>query len=80
MGDSRLKPSEASFSVVLQTSILPTFVGSDVISGVVVDRTGLKVPVQFVDSRSNRSSDKPLPHFVTNDNDGNDNDDAGVRR
>ena len=42
---------------------------SDVISGAVVDLTGVKVPVKFGDSRSNRSRDIRLPHFVTNDND-----------
>ena len=42
---------------------------SDVISGMVVDPTGVKVPVKFGDSRSNRSRDIRLPHFVTNDSD-----------
>ena len=37
---------------------------SDVISGVVIDPTGLKVPVILCDSRSNRSCDMRLPHFV----------------
>ena len=40
-----------------------------------VDPTGMKIPVKFGDSRSNRSRDLPLPHFVTN----NDDDDAGRR-
>ena len=42
---------------------------SDVISGVVIDPTGVKVRVKFGDSRSNRSRDIRLPHFVMNDND-----------
>ena len=43
---------------------------SDVISGVVVDSTGVKVRVKFGDSRLNRSRDIRLPHFVTNDDAG----------
>ena len=70
-GDSRLKPSEASFSSPFRTSM--TSVYSDVISGVVVDLTGVKVPVKFGDSRPNRSRDIQLTHLVTND------DDAGRR-
>ena len=46
---------------------------SHVISGVVVDTTGVKVCVKFGDSTSNRSRDIPMPDFVTND------DDAGRR-
>ena len=42
---------------------------SDVISGAVVDPTGVKIRVKFGDSRSNRSRDIRLPDFVTNDND-----------
>ena len=42
---------------------------SDVMSGVLIDPTGLKVHVKFDDSRSNRSRNKRLPHFVTNDDD-----------
>ena len=38
----------------------------------VVDPTGMKVRVKIGDSRSNRSRDIGLPHFVTNDDD-NDN-------
>ena len=46
----------------------------------IVDRTGVKAPVKFGDSRSNRSPDIRLPHFVTNNNDeDDDNDDAGRR-
>ena len=41
----------------------------DVISGVVVDSTGETVPVKLDDSRSNRSRDILLPHYVTNDDD-----------
>ena len=51
---------------------------SDVISGEVIDPTGVKVRVKFGDSRSYRSRDIRLPHFMRNDND--DGDDAGVRR
>ena len=40
---------------------------SDVISGVIADPTSVKVPVKFGDSKSNRSRDIRLPHFVTND-------------
>ena len=40
---------------------------SDVISGVVVDQAGVKVPVKFGDSMSKRSRDIRLPQFVTND-------------
>ena len=39
-------------------------VHSDVISGVVVDPTGVKVRAKLDDSRSNRSRDIRLPHFV----------------
>ena len=53
---------------------------SDVISGVVVDPTGIKVPVKFGDSRSNRSRDLRLPLFVTNDNDDNNDDDNDAGR
>ena len=49
-------------------------VDSDIISGVVVDPTGVKVRRQCGDSRSNRLRDIRLPHFVTND------DDEGGRR
>ena len=41
----------------------------------VVDPTVVKVRVNFGDSRSNRSRHIRLPHFVTKDDD-NDNDDA----
>ena len=50
-------------------------VRSDVISGGVVDPTSLKVRVKYGDSGSNRSRDIRLTHFVTNDNDKDD--DAG---
>ena len=39
-------------------------VHGDVISSVIVDPTGVKVRVKFGDSRSNRSRDIRLPHFV----------------
>ena len=41
-----------------------------------IDPTGVKVPVKVGDSRSNCSPDIRLRHFVTKD-DNNDNDDAG---
>ena len=64
-GESRLKPSEASFSAIFRTydNFRPE-VRSDVISGVVIDPTGAKVPVKFGDSRLNRSRDIRLLHFV----------------
>ena len=49
---------------------------SDVVSGMAIDPTDMKALVKFGDSRSNRSRDIRLPHFVTNDDD---NDDAGRR-
>ena len=64
------KPSEASFSAVFRTSITSDRKYSDVMLGVVVDRTGMKVRVKLGDSRSNRSPDIRLSHFVTNDNAG----------
>ena len=51
-------------------------VHSDVVSVEVVEATGLKVRVKLGESRSNRSRDMRLPHFVTNYND---DDDAGRR-
>ena len=42
-------------------------VASDVISGVVVDSTGMAVGIKFDDSRSNRSRYIQLPHFVTDE-------------
>ena len=50
---------------------------SDDISGVVLGPTGMKVHANGGDSRSNRSRDARLPHFVTNDD--SDNDEAGRR-
>ena len=47
--------------------------GSNVFSGEFIEPTGVKVPVKFGDSRSNRPRDIRLPHFVTDS-------DAGVRR
>ena len=52
---------------------------SDVISGAIVDPTGVKVCVKHGDSRSNRSRDMRLRHFATNDDD-YDNDDKRQRR
>ena len=40
---------------------------SDVISDVIVDPTGVDVRVKFGDSKSNRSRDIGLPHFVTDE-------------
>ena len=51
------------FSTIFRCSFRPKVV-SDVISGVVVDPTGLKVCVKFGYSRPNRSRDIRLPHFV----------------
>ena len=48
---------------------------SDVISGVIIDPTVMKVLVKVDDSRLNVSRDIRLPHFVTNDDY-----DAGVSR
>ena len=39
-------------------------IASDVISGVGVQQVGMNVHVKFSDSRSNRSPDIRLPHFV----------------
>ena len=39
-------------------------VASDVISGKDEEQVGMNVPVKFGDSRSNRSRDMRLPHFV----------------
>ena len=64
LGDSRLKPSEASFSNVDNFRAEGC---SDVIPSVFVDPTGVKVPVKFGDSRTNHSRDIRLPRFVTND-------------
>ena len=73
-GDSRLQPSEAPFSALFRMSI-----SSDrKYIGVVVDPPGAKVHVKFDDSRSNCSRDIRLPFFVTNDDNGDDND-AGRR-
>ena len=56
------------FLVFFRCSFRPEVV-SDVIFGILVDPAGLKVPVKFGDSRSYRSRDIRLPHYVTNDND-----------
>ena len=63
-----LKLYETAFSTVLRDDFRPE-VGSDVISGAVVEPTGVKISVKHSDSRSNRSRDIRLPHFVTNDDD-----------
>ena len=52
---------------------------SDVIYGVVVEPSGMKIRVKFGDSRLNRSRDKRLPYFVTNDDNDNDDYDPGRR-
>ena len=56
----------------------PPEAASEVISGVVVDPIRIKFHVKLGDSRSNRSRDIRVPHFVTNDVDGDD--DTNVRR
>ena len=48
---------------------------SDVIVGVAVEPTGMKVLVKYGNSKSNRSRYIRLPHSVTNDEDNDD--DAG---
>ena len=57
-GDSMLKPSGASFSALVSNvdNFRPE-VYSEVISGVLVDPTGVNVHAKFGDSRSNRSRD-----------------------
>ena len=42
-------------------------------------QVGVKAPVKLGDFRSNRSRDIGLPHFVTNSDDNDNNDDAGQR-
>ena len=63
MGDSRLKSSEASFSA---DNFRPE-VANDVISGMIVDPTSLKVFERFGDSMSSRSRDIRLSHFATDE-------------
>ena len=55
--DSRLKPSEASCSALVRSSIVFNI-------RCCCRPTGVKVRVIFGDSRSNRSRDVQLPHFV----------------
>ena len=78
-GDARLKPSDASFLAFFSNvdNFRPTIYFHIVTSYQVVDPTGIKVHVKFGDSKSHRSRDIRLPHFVTNNSD--DNDDAGRR-
>ena len=52
---------------------------SDIISGVVMETVGEKFRVKYGDSKSKRSRDIRLPHFVTNDDNDNDDDDVGRR-
>ena len=73
--DSRLNSGITIRILVQQDLFLHTFmqyliafcsrpkVGSDVISGVVVDPTGVKVLVKFSDPTSNRSPEVQLPHL-----------------
>ena len=76
-----LKPSEAAFSTVSFRGNFRPEVDGDVISGVVIYTTGVKVHVKFGDSRSTRSLNIRLPHVVTNNHHhDDDNDDAGVCR
>ena len=76
LGDSKLKTSEASYSVVFSNvdNFRLEVDDGDIISSVVIDPNGVKVRVKFGDSRLNRSRGTRLPHFVKNDND-----DTGIR-
>ena len=42
-------------------------VDSNVVSGMVIEMTGVEAGVKFGDSRSNLSRDIRLPHFAMND-------------
>ena len=61
-----MKPSEAAFSTIFFRGNFRQEVDSDVISGVIVDPTGVKVRVNFGYSRSKCSRGMRLSHFVTN--------------
>ena len=76
-GDPRLNLSQDIPPEAVRGFIVGPFrtLISSVISTVVVDWMGVKVPVKYGDSRSNHSRDMRLPHFVTND----DNDDVSQR-
>ena len=74
-GESRLKLSEASFWSFSNVDDFRQEVNSDVISSEFVDTTCVKVRVVFGISRSNRSRDIRLTHFVATNND----DDTGRR-
>ena len=63
---SREMPPEAAFSTVFGCNFRPE-VDRDVISGMLVDPTSVKVLVKSGDSMSNRSRYIRLPHFVPND-------------
>ena len=54
-GNSRLKPSETSFSAVFRTSITFDRKQSDVISGMAEDPNSVRFVLKVGDSRSNRS-------------------------
>ena len=61
-----------SFSTAFFQDNFRLKVVNDVISGVVVDRTSVKVREEFSDSRSNRSRDIDCLKCVTNSHDHND--------
>ena len=82
-GDSRLNREAVGGVISGPFSNVNNFqpeVHSDVISSGFVDPAGLKVLVKFGDSRSNSSQDIRLPHFVTNDDNDDDNDSDVGRR
>ena len=58
--------SEGIFDSFFRDNFWPV-VDSDVISGVIVDQTGMDVPVKFGDPRSNRSRDIRAAYFVMED-------------
>ena len=75
--DPRLNRSQEIEHVPVGGDILDRFfnfdncqpeVASDLISCMAVQYVGVDVCVKFGDSRSNRSQDIRLPHFVTEDN------------
>ena len=61
--NGRLANARAIAKQLLCDNFRPA-VASDVISGVDVEQIAMNVPVTFGDSRSNRSRDVRLPHFV----------------
>ena len=63
---SFISPNRHAFSRVFRNNLRPE-VGSDVISGLVVELTGVDVRVKFGDSMSNGSRDIRAAHFVSNE-------------